>query len=103
MSVVLPSDLAARISAPVDRAPKRIATGVRVLGAIGKQIPNPNPTIKQKCRGHLFGTVLSAVGSNRFRICLDNGCIVEAASTVLMVHASNSSLPPGAVGPARLK
>jgi len=98
MSAVPPSNSAARTSAPADRAPKRIATGVRVSGAIGKQIPNPNPAIKRKCRERLFGTVLSAVGSNRYRIRLDNGCIVEAASTILKVHASNSSLPPGAVG-----
>ena len=98
MSAVPPSNSAARTSAPADRAPKRIATGVRVSGAIGKQIPNPNPAIKRKCRERLFGTVLSAVGSNRYRIRLDNGCIVEAASAVLKVHASSTSLPPGAVG-----
>jgi len=98
MSAVLPSEYAARTSAPADRAPKRIATGVRVSGAIGKQIPNPNPAIKRKCRERLFGVVLSAVGSNRYRIRLDNGCIVEAASAVLKVHGSSNSLPPGAVG-----
>jgi hypothetical protein len=98
MSAVFPSDSAARTSAPSDRAPKRIATGVRVSGAIGKQIPNPNPAIKRKCRERLFGVVLSAVGSNRYRIRLDNGCIVEAASAVLKVHGSSNSLPPGAVG-----
>ena len=97
MSAVPPSNSAACTSAPADRAPKRIATGVCVSGAIGKQIPNPNPAIKRKCRERLFGTVLSAVGSNRYRIRLDNGCIVEAASTVLKVHASTTSLPPGAV------
>ena len=97
MSAVSPSNSAARTSEPADQAPKRITTGVRVSGAIGKQIPNPNPTIKRKCRERLFGTVLSAVGSNRYRIRLDNGCIVEAASTVLKVHASTTSLPPGAV------
>ena len=97
-SAVLPSDLAASTSAPADQAPKRIAIGVHVSGAIGKQIPNPNPAMKRKCRERLFGTVLSAVGSNHYRICLDNRCIVEAASTVLKVHASNTSLSPGAVG-----
>jgi len=94
MSAVFPSDSAARTSTPAAQAPKRIAAGVRVLGAIGKQIPNPNPPIKRKCRERLFWCCSLCCWLQS----LQDSCIVEAASTVLKVHGSSNSLPPGTVG-----
>ena len=89
----MPTNSSARASRP----PKRIANGVRVSGAVGPLIPNPNPAISRRHKQRLFGTVISACERNRYQVRFDDGTLMECASSILRIEVGNASLPPDAI------
>ena len=71
---------------------KRIAVGSRVSGKFGEYESNSTGG-KRRRRARIFGTVLQAIDSKRYRVLFDNNRIEACFSNSLKVE-SISSLPP---------
>ncbi len=85
-SVISNSSMPTNSSAHAYRPPKRIANGVRISGAVGPLIPNPNPAISRHHKQMLFGTVICASECNRYQVRFDDGTLMECASSILRIE-----------------
>jgi len=71
---------------------KRIASNTRVSGKFGEFIEDGTDGKRRK-RARIYGTVIEAVDSKRYKVCFDNGSTQNCYSNSLRVE-SNSILPP---------
>ena len=71
---------------------KRIAVHARVSGKFGDFIDN-DLSGRRRTRSRIFGTVVEAVDSKRYKVIFDNGQLLECYSNSLKVETSGS-LPP---------
>ena len=61
---------------------KRIYVGCRVLGSHGPLVTNPNESVKRHVRSKVVGTILKAVGQQKWDVQFDfDGSVKEGVSS----------------------
>ena len=71
---------------------KRLAVNARVSGKFGEFLPNDLAGGRRK-KARIFGTVIEAVDTKRYKVLFDNGHLEDCYSNSLRVE-NDSSLPP---------
>ena len=76
-----------------NRCEKRITTGTRVSGSHGALVPNPNSSVKRRVKERIFGTVIEAIGTNKYKVLFDNGETKLCPSRTLRTERNNAGVP----------